>query len=238
MMTYRAPLALISLDAFKGALDGTFHELFGAPSAPFIPLAPSSVQFSYTVLSGLGALSDLDVLSGIGTLSSPAPSVALASSAARVHALIGSVSSLASWTVLRPRIVRGSTSLDGTKHLGRPARCSTYDTVHDIFRDTLRTLGALNGTVLLGCPRQPQHPQQSWCPHHSSNGVIARPSKSWRPQRPRRPLNVSCLAPSPIFSGHNYSAPSTVQLPYNTISGPLDLSDRCASYVVCGTAML
>ena len=29
-----------------------------------------------------------------------------------------------------------------------------------------------------------------------------------------------------------------VQLPYNAISGPLDLSDRCAIYVARGTAML
>ena len=64
MLTY-VPLALCmpSLGAFKCALDGTFHELFGAPSAPFIRLSYSPVQFSYTVLSGLGALSDLDVLS-------------------------------------------------------------------------------------------------------------------------------------------------------------------------------
>ena len=81
MMTYRA-LCTPILGVFKGVLDGTFHELFGAPSAPFIPSAPSTGQFSY-LLSGLGTLSDLDVLSGIGTRSSPAPSVALGSSAAQ-----------------------------------------------------------------------------------------------------------------------------------------------------------
>ena len=73
MMTYRA-LCTPILGVFKGVLDGTFHEFFGAPSAPFIASAPSTGQFSY-LLSGLGTLSDLDVLSGIGTLSSPAPSV-------------------------------------------------------------------------------------------------------------------------------------------------------------------
>ena len=128
-MTHRAPLVLISLGAFKGTLDGTFHELFGAPSVPSIPSAPSTVQFSYTVLSGPGALSDLD-----GTLSSPAPSVALASSAARdAHALNGSVSSLAPSVVMRLCFVRVSTSLDGAKRLRRHARCSTYDAFHDIF---------------------------------------------------------------------------------------------------------
>ena len=35
-MTYRAPSALLSLGAFKVVLDGTFHDFFGAPSAPFI----------------------------------------------------------------------------------------------------------------------------------------------------------------------------------------------------------
>ena len=37
MNYYEWPLALFSLDAFKGALDGTFYEFFGTPSAPFIP---------------------------------------------------------------------------------------------------------------------------------------------------------------------------------------------------------
>ena len=75
-----------TLYAYSGCLQRRFgwylHELFGVPSAPFIPSAPSTGQFSY-VLSGLGTLSDLDILSGIGTLSSPAPSVALGSSAAQ-----------------------------------------------------------------------------------------------------------------------------------------------------------
>ena len=35
-MAYRAPSALLSLGAFKVVSDGTFHEFFGAPSAPFI----------------------------------------------------------------------------------------------------------------------------------------------------------------------------------------------------------
>ena len=36
-MTYRVSSALLRLGAFKGALDGTFHEFFGAPSVHFIP---------------------------------------------------------------------------------------------------------------------------------------------------------------------------------------------------------
>ena len=184
MMTYRAPSALCKpvLGPFKGALDGTFHELFGATSTPFIPSAPSTIQFSY-LLSDLGALSDLDVLSGIGTLSSPAPSVALAPSAARdAHDLIGSVPSLASWAVSRPCIVRGSTSIrvDGTKRLGRPARCSTHDTFHDIF-GTLSVPSAPSKVQFsYGVLSSPSAP--------SSHGVVFRPSNTWRPERPRRPV--------------------------------------------------